>query len=123
MEIIIQSIHFDATAKLEAFIEKKVSKLEHYYDGIITAEVVLKVVKPETVQNKHVAIKLKLKSGELYAEKINDTFEGAIDDCVEALSKQLSKYKNKSVSKKKRLDQDDFSDPAIDDSDPLLEDI
>ena len=28
MEIKIQSIHFDATEKLEAFIEKKVAKLE-----------------------------------------------------------------------------------------------
>ena len=28
MEIKIQSIHFDATDKLEAFIEKKVAKLE-----------------------------------------------------------------------------------------------
>ena len=28
MEIKIQSIHFDATEKLEAFIEKKVAKLD-----------------------------------------------------------------------------------------------
>lgn len=28
MEIKIQSIHFDATEKLQAFIEKKVAKLE-----------------------------------------------------------------------------------------------
>ena len=31
MEIKIQSIHFDATEKLEAFIEKKVAKLEKSY--------------------------------------------------------------------------------------------
>ena len=30
MEIKIQSIHFDATDKLEAFIEKKVAKLWRY---------------------------------------------------------------------------------------------
>ena len=33
MEIKIQSIHFDATEKLEAFIEKKVAKLEKSFDG------------------------------------------------------------------------------------------
>ena len=31
MEIRIKSIHFDATEKLEAFIEKKVSKLEKIF--------------------------------------------------------------------------------------------
>ena len=45
MEIRIQSIHFDATSQLEAFIEKKVSKLDQYFDGIQKADVTLKVVK------------------------------------------------------------------------------
>ena len=33
MEIKIQSIHFDATEKLEAFIEKKVAKLEKSFEA------------------------------------------------------------------------------------------
>jgi putative sigma-54 modulation protein len=123
MEITIQSIHFDATAKLEAFIEKKVSKLEHFYDGIPTAEVVLKVVKPETIQNKNASIKLKIKHGDLFADKTNDSFEGAIDDCVEALSKQLSKYKTKSVSKKKKHEPEDFIDTTDEDTDSIMDDI
>ena len=64
MEIRIQAIHFDATKQLEAFIQKKVSKLEQYYDGILTAEVTLKVVKPETAMNKNAAIRLTIKNGE-----------------------------------------------------------
>ena len=32
MEIKIQSIHFDATEKLQAFIEKKVAKLEKTFE-------------------------------------------------------------------------------------------
>lgn len=58
MEIRIQAIHFDASEKLEKFIQKKVSKLEQYYDGIIAVEVSLKVVKPETAQNKEAGIKV-----------------------------------------------------------------
>ncbi|MDR0431321.1 MAG: ribosome-associated translation inhibitor RaiA [Tannerellaceae bacterium] len=95
MDIKIQSIHFDATGKLEAFVQKKVAKLEKYFDGIISAEVILKVIKPETVQNKSASIKLSIKSGELFAEKNADSFEQAVDDCSEALSKQLMKYKEK----------------------------
>ena len=99
MNIKIQSIHFDATEKLEAFVEKKVSKLEHYYDGIIMADVALKVVKPETVKNKCASIRIKIKNGDCFAEKICDTFEEAVDTAVEALEKQLLKYKEKSKVK------------------------
>ena len=74
MDVRIQAIHFDATAQLEAFIQKKVSKLEQYFDGIILAEVTLKVVKPETVKNKQASIMLSVKNGECFADKINDTF-------------------------------------------------
>ena len=48
MEIKIKSIHFDATEKLEAFIEKKVAKLEKSFEDIQKVEVQLKVVKPAT---------------------------------------------------------------------------
>lgn len=99
MEIRIQAIHFDATKQLEAFIQKKVTKLEQYFDGIISAEVTLKVVKPETAMNKNANILLKIKNGDCFAEKTEDSFEAAIDECVEALEKQLVKFKEKSRSK------------------------
>ena len=56
MDIKIQSIHFDATEKLQAFIEKKVAKLEKAYEDINNVEVQLKVVKPATAQNKETKI-------------------------------------------------------------------
>lgn len=99
MEIRIQSIHFDATTQLEAFIQKKVSKLEQYYDGILLAEVVLKVVKPETSMNKEASIKLKIKNNDCFADKVKNTFEEAVDECIEALEKQLVKIKEKSRDK------------------------
>ncbi|MCL3853014.1 ribosome hibernation-promoting factor, HPF/YfiA family [Parabacteroides leei] len=95
MDIRIQAIHFDATDQLEAFIQKKVSKLEQYFDGIILAEVTLKVVKPESAKNKEAAVRLIIKNGDCFAEKINDSFEASIDECVEALEKQLVKFKEK----------------------------
>ena len=99
MDVKIKSIHFDASVQLDAFVQKKVSKLEQYFDGILSAEVVLKIVKPETALNKNASIKLKVKSGELFAEKTADSFEEAIDECAEALSKQLVKYKEKLKAK------------------------
>lgn len=99
MEIRIQSIHFDATERLKAFIEKKVSKLEKFYEYINVAEVTLKVIKPETAMNKEVGIKLLIPSGDLYAEKVKDSFEEAISEALEALEKQLQKFKEKQFGK------------------------
>ncbi len=97
MDIKIQSIHFDATTQLEAFVQKKVSKLEKYYDNILEAEVILKVIKPETAQNKNASVRLNVKNADLFAEKTADSFEEAIDACTEALEKQLKKQKEKKM--------------------------
>ncbi len=100
MDIKIQSIHFDATAQLQAFIEKKVNKLEKYCDGITSAEVVLKVVKPETSMNKEASIKLLVpRADDIYSQKVADTFEEAIDNAIDALVKQLQKNKEKTRGK------------------------
>ncbi|MDR1813392.1 MAG: ribosome-associated translation inhibitor RaiA [Tannerella sp.] len=95
MELTIKAIHFDATEKLESFIEKKVKKLDKFHDGIISAEVLLKVIKPETAKNKQAGIRIKIRNGECFAEKLCDTFEEAVDTATEALEKQLVKYKKK----------------------------
>ena len=75
------------------------SKLEKYYEDIKKVEVSLKVVKPETAENKEAGVKVLVPNGEFYASKICDTFEEAIDVSVEALGKQLVKYKEKQRSK------------------------
>jgi len=95
MDIRIQAIHFDATEQLQAFTRKKVSKLEKLFDEINTVEVTLKIVKPETAENKDAGIKVIIPNGEYYANKTCDSFEQAIDECVEALAKQLAKHKEK----------------------------
>ena len=99
MEIRIQDVHFDATEALKSFIQKKVSKLGQYYDGIQTAEVTLKVVKPETAANKEAQIRLMVPGPDLFASSVCDTFEEAVDADVEALEKQLMKMKEKMRAK------------------------
>lgn len=97
MELRIKSINFEVADQLKAFIEKKVSKLEKFNDNIIESEVILKVVKPETVKNKEASLKMHLRNGEAFATKIADTFEEAIDLCAEAIEKQIIRTKEKVV--------------------------
>ena len=94
MEIKVKAIHFDATEKLEQFINKKVEKLVKHHEEITNAEVTLKVVKPETAMNKEAGIKLLVpQHDDIFASKIADTFEEAVDLAVDALKRQLEKTK------------------------------
>lgn len=100
MEIKINSVHFTADQKLVDFINKKVSKLDTFYDGIINAEVTLKVDKPESSNNKISELKLSIPAnGYLFAKKQADSFEEATDLAIDAIKKQLDKFKDKLKSK------------------------
>ena len=95
MEVKIQSIHFDATEKLLAFIEKKVAKLEKSYEDIQKVEVQLKVVKPATALNKEASLTVTVPGTTLFVEKTCDSFEESVDQCVDSMKVQLTKFKEK----------------------------
>ncbi|MCC8117791.1 MAG: ribosome-associated translation inhibitor RaiA [Bacteroidales bacterium] len=96
MEVRIQAIHFDATQRLEAFIQKKAERLARHNTAISVIDVTLKVVKPETAMNKEAVIKVSIPTHEdIVATKVADTFEEAVDLGMEALDRQLEKRKEK----------------------------
>lgn len=96
MNIKINDVHFTADQKLVAFLNKKVAKLDTFFDGIIAADITLKVVKPESVKNKEVELKLSIPSNDyLFAKKQADSFEEAADLAIEAVRRQLKKFKEK----------------------------
>jgi putative sigma-54 modulation protein len=100
MEVKINSVHFNADQKLVDFVNKKVSKLDTFFDGIINAEVILKVLKPESANNKVSELRISIPAnGYLFAKKQADTFEEATDLAIEAVRKQLDKYKEKLKNK------------------------
>ena len=99
MKLRIQSINFDATTNLESYINKKISKLDKFFDEIINIEVYLKVVKPETAINKEAEIKISIPNVDFFASKTCDSFEEAIDLTVDALEKQIRKHKEKTTKK------------------------
>ena len=94
MKVKVQSIHFDADVKLIDFIQKKLDKLDTFYDRTVDAEVILRL-NNEGVENKTVEIKLNVPGDQLFAEKTNGSFEAATDACTEALRRQIQKHKEK----------------------------
>jgi putative sigma-54 modulation protein len=95
MKIRVQSIHFDADSKLLQFVQEKVDKLVHFYDQIIGGEVFLKLDKANDLQNKIVQIKIQIPGNDIIAKEQRKTFEEATDLCVDSLSRQIKRHKEK----------------------------
>ena len=100
MNIKVNAVSFSADQKLIDFVNKKVSKLDTMFEGIIGMEVTLKVDKPESARNKVSEIKVSIPVNDyLFAKKQADTFEEATDLAVDAIKRQLEKYKDKLKNK------------------------
>lgn len=97
MEIRIQSVKFDADEKLLAFVNKKVEKLEKFFDGFLQAEVTLSLL-PDNL-NKEVKMRLQVPGEDIYVSRNAMTFEDAVVDCVDILKGQLVKMKEKKFGK------------------------
>lgn len=95
MKISINSVHFKADKKLEDFITQKVEKLCSKYSDVIGSEVSLKLDNTDTPDNKIVDIRIMIRGNDLYASKVSKSFEEATDNAVDALKKQMEKYKGK----------------------------
>jgi putative sigma-54 modulation protein len=97
MEIVIQSINFDAREGLKEFIHEKVKKLSNFSDGILSAEVYLKAesTKHRSIGNKSVEIKLLVPQNTLMSSHSAETFEEGVINCTEQLRKQIIKHKEK----------------------------
>jgi putative sigma-54 modulation protein len=95
MKVKITSVHFKTDQKLDDFIQEKVGKLSGFYDGIIGSEAILRIDNHDKQENKVAEIRLKVRGNDLFAKKQSKTFEEAIDSSVEALRRQLKKYKEK----------------------------
>ncbi len=94
MKLQVHSIHFNADVKLIDFIQKKVDKLETFYDRMVDGEVFLRL-NNEGIENKTVEIKVKVPGSQLFAKEQAKSFEEATDLATEALRAQLKKFKTK----------------------------
>ena len=91
----MQTPNFAAKDELLVFVEKRLSKLEQFYDKIVFADVFLKVQKTSEKENKIVEVLLSIPGDDLMVKKEAKTFEEATDEVVKTLERQLKKRKQK----------------------------
>lgn len=95
MDVKIQSVKFDADRKLIEFVENKMNKLDRFIERAVSAEVILKIDKDNEKGNKVATICVDVPGTELVAECQSKSFEESVDECIDALKKQIEKRKEK----------------------------
>ena len=101
----MHSVHFDADQTLLDYVQKKTDKLDTFYDRIIDGEVIMRVEKShlnkkEVFGNKSVELKINIPGQQLFMKESSSTFEAAIDQVLDRMSRQLKKHKEKRYNKK-----------------------
>jgi putative sigma-54 modulation protein len=95
MNIQIHSVRFDADKKLIDFVHQKLEKLGQFGEDIVNAEVYLRLDKDQERENKISEIKVEISGSSLFAKKQSKSFEESTDEAIDALKKQITKYKQK----------------------------
>ena len=91
MTITIQPVNFDIAERLTKYINKKTARYEKLLPASAEMEVRMTVVKPETNLNKETRVRILGIGNELFAQKTCDTFEQGVDECLEAIDRQVEK--------------------------------
>jgi putative sigma-54 modulation protein len=96
MRVEINASQFDVDENLKELINKKVSKLERFFDHIIDCQIFLNEEgHSEHNKTQYVEIKVNVKEQVLFCKESAGMFEQAIDLAVENMKRQLKKYKEK----------------------------
>lgn len=93
MEINVKSLKFDADEKLLAYVDKKVSKLAKFFDGVDVVDVTLSLLSEP--DNKNVHIQAHIPGDELIIERNARTFEEALTEAVDLMKEKIVRAKEK----------------------------
>lgn len=92
--------HINVSDSVQQYARDRTAKLEKFYDGIISAHVILGEDNSPAA-NKTAEINLEVYQNHLSAEDDAGTHKEAINLCVDHLRRQLERYKSKLRSKDK----------------------
>lgn len=95
MKVNTQSVNFNADGELIDFVQKRIDKLNQYYDKVISSDVFLKVENTSSKENKIVEIKVRIPKDKFLVKKQCKTFEEAVDSACSSLERKLVKKKRK----------------------------
>lgn len=87
--------HSNNHGSIESYAQDAAAGLGKFYSGTMTCHIILDHQKNDFENNKIAEIAVHVPQHEFVAKEAGQTYEQAIDSCIEALSKQLKKFKEK----------------------------
>ena len=93
----VKSLKFDADEKLLAFLEKKVGKVEKFFDNLGDIDVTLSL-SPEP-ENKVVRLQTRFPGEDLVIERNAKTFEEAVTEAADAMKEKIVRAKERRFEK------------------------
>jgi ribosomal subunit interface protein len=93
----VKSLKFDADEKLLAFVEKKVGKVEKFFDNLGDIDVTLSL-SPEP-ENKVVRLQTRVPGEDLVIERNAKTFEEAVTEAADAMKEKIVRAKERRFEK------------------------
>lgn len=94
MNIQIQSSGFDADAKLIDFINQKLEKLSKFHNKIIEIDVHMTLDSHQKVKDKIAKLRCQIPNHTLFAESTAKSFEQALSETSDDLTRQIKKKKD-----------------------------
>lgn len=99
MNVQIQTVHFDADAKLIDHVNKKIEKLRTFHDHIIGVEVYLKLDNlAHQIKDKVAEIKVYVPKHSYFVKHSTKTFEESFDRALDSMANQLKRQKEKLIA-------------------------
>lgn len=95
MKVNIQALHFTAADHLKGYIDRKCSKLDVFFDRILSCDVRLGLQPENGANTKQVEIVLHVPGDTLVASDQGKSFEAAVDTTTDKLKIQLKRYKER----------------------------
>jgi putative sigma-54 modulation protein len=99
MNVNIQTVRFDADAKLIEYINKKLQKLSTFHDRIINVKVFLKLDNVvHTIKDKIAEIRIHVPRHEFFVKATSKSFEASFDDAFDSIVNQIKRKKEKQAA-------------------------
>ena len=93
----VKSLKFDADQKLLDYVEKKVGKIEKFFDNLGDVDVTLSL-SPDP-DNKNVRLQTRFPGEDLVIERNAKTFEEAVTEAVDAMKEKIVRAKERRFDK------------------------
>jgi putative sigma-54 modulation protein len=99
MNVKIQTVRFDADARLIDYVNRKIEKLSTFHDRITRVNIFLKLDNVvHSIKDKVAEIRIHVPRHEFFVKSTSKSFEESFDDAFDSIVNQIKRKKEKQAA-------------------------